>query len=97
MADRPAIFYFFPDRCIHPCPSEHSRIPLLTDLLCFISFQPGASIRVLVSIPECYRRRTYIFQPDASISVPVSIPESHWQQTSFFLFLSSQVHPSVSW
>src|SRR6266567_3091502 len=54
IADGPAFFYFFPARCIHPCPSEHSRIPLPMDLLFFISFQAGASIRVPVSIPECY-------------------------------------------
>src|SRR6266567_1798215 len=61
MADGPAFFYFFPDRCIHPCPSEHSRIPLPKDLHFFISFQPDASICVLVSIPKCHGRRTSIF------------------------------------
>src|SRR6266567_2281856 len=66
-------FYFFLARCIHPCPGEHSRMPSPTDLLFFISFQTGASIHVLVSIPESHRRRTCIF-----------------------LFLSSQVHPSMS-
>src|SRR6266567_2574622 len=74
MADGPAFFYFFPARCIHPCPSEHFRMPWPTDLHFFISFQAGASIRVPVSIPECYRR-----------------------QTCIFLFLSGQVHPSMSW
>src|SRR6266702_2743341 len=86
---RTCIFlFFFPDRCIHPCPSEHSRIPLPTDLFFFISFQAGASICVPVSIPECHCRRTciflFFFRTGASIHVPVSIPESHCQRTSFF-------------
>src|SRR6266567_4412457 len=70
---RTCVFYFFPARCIHPCPSEHSQISWPTDQHFFISFQIGASIHV-----------------------PVSIPKSHCRRTSFFLFLSRQVHPSVS-
>src|SRR6266699_2559406 len=100
MADGPAFFYFFPDRCIHPCPSEHSRIPLPTDLLFFISFQAGASIRVSVSIPECYRRQTCIFlffsgQMHPSISL-LSFPNPIADSPPFFLFLSRQVYLSVS-
>src|SRR6266567_2363780 len=73
ITDGPAFFYFFLARCIHPCPGEHFRMPWPTDLHFFISFRPGASILVPVSIHECYRRRTCIF-----------------------LFLSGQVHPSMS-
>src|SRR6266699_1685823 len=61
IADGPPFFYFFPGKCIHLCPGEHSRMLSPTDLHFFISFRPHASIHVLVSIPECHGRRTCIF------------------------------------
>src|SRR6266567_2249270 len=70
---RPAFVYFFPARCIHPCPGEHSQVLWPMDLHLFIAFQTGASIHVPVSIAECHGRRTCIF-----------------------LFLSGQVHSSMS-
>src|SRR6266700_342504 len=73
MADGPAFFYFFPDRCILPCAGEHSRMPWPTDLQLFIYFRTGAFICVQVSIPDC-----------------------HGQWTSNYLFISGQVHSSVS-
>src|SRR6266567_3657277 len=73
MANGAAFIYLFPPSCIHPCPSEHSRMPWLTDLYLFIYFQTGAFIHVQVSIPECHGRRTGIY-----------------------LFISGQVHSSMS-
>src|SRR6266567_4532809 len=73
IADGPPFVYFFPARCIHPCPGEHFRMPWPTDLHFFIFDRTGASIHV-----------------------PVSSPKSHCRRTSFFLFLSSQMHPSMS-
>src|SRR6266567_3880472 len=100
MADGPAFFYFFPDWCIHPCPSEHSRIPLPTDLL-FFTFFPDRCIHPCPSehsrIPLPTDLLFFIsFQSGASIHVPVSIPECYRRRTCIFLFLSGQVHPSMS-
>src|SRR6266567_3939613 len=50
MADGPAFIYLFPDRCIDPCPGEHSRMPWPMDRQFFISFRTGAFFRVQVSI-----------------------------------------------
>src|SRR6266567_4459263 len=73
MANGPAFIYLFPPSCIHPCPGEHSRMPLPTDQHLFIYFWTGAFICVQGSIPKC-----------------------HGQWTSIFLFLSRQVHSSMS-
>src|SRR6266567_1737343 len=73
MADGPAFFYFFLDRCILPCPGENSRMPWPTDLHLFIYFQTGTFIHVPVSIPECHSRRTCIY-----------------------IFISTQLYPSIS-
>src|SRR6266567_3080451 len=73
MANGLAIIYLFPDRCIHPCPGEHSRMPWPMDLHLYIYFHPAASTHVLVSIPEC-----------------------HCRPTSIYLFISGQVHSSMS-
>src|SRR6266567_3411999 len=126
MADGLAIIYLFPDRCIHPCPGEHSRMPWLMDLHLYIYFHPAASTHILVSIPECHGRPTCIyflfpdrcihpcpgehsrmpwpmhlhlyiyFHPAASTHAPVSIPKCHGRWTSNHLFISRQVHSSVS-
>src|SRR6266567_4655491 len=153
MADGLAFIYLFPPSCIHPCPGEHSRMPLPTDLYSFIYFWTGAFIRVQVSIPKCHGRRTGIylfisgqvhssmsrgafqnamadgpaffyffpdrcilpcpgehsqmpwlmdlhlyiyFHPAAPTHVPVSIPKCHGQLTCIYLFISRQVHSSVS-
>src|SRR6266567_3111805 len=61
MANGPAFIYLFLDRCIHPCPGEHSRMPWPMDLHLYIYFHPAASIHVPVSIPKCHGRPTCIF------------------------------------
>src|SRR6266567_3517866 len=98
MADAPAFIYLFPPSCIHPCPSEHSRMPWPTDLHLFIYFRTGAFIRVQVSIPECHGQLTCIylfcFRTGAFICVQVSIPKCHGRRTGIYLFISGQVHAS---
>src|SRR6266567_2974258 len=61
MADRPAFFYFFPDRCIHPIPDKHFRVPKPTDLHLFIFLHPVASIQALLSIPQCLSHHISIY------------------------------------
>src|SRR6266567_2505453 len=53
MADGPAFIYLFLDRCIHPCPGEHSQMPWPMDLYLFIFLQLVACIQALISIPQC--------------------------------------------
>src|SRR6266567_1335453 len=100
MGDVPAFIYLFPPSCIHTCPSEHSQMSWPTDLHLFISFQPGASTRVPVSIPDCNGRRTCIFlvlsgQVHSSMSRG-AFPNAMADGPAFFLFFSGQVHSSVS-
>src|SRR6266567_4095914 len=100
IADGPAFFYFFPARCIHLCPGEHSLIPSPTDLH-FFYFFPARCIHLCPSehsrMPSPMDLHFFIsFRTGASIHVPVSIPECYRQRTCIFLFLSSQMHPSMS-
>src|SRR6266581_2350359 len=61
MADGPAFFYFFLDRCMHPIPDKHFRVPKPTDLHLFIFLHPVASIQALLSIPPCLSHHIGIY------------------------------------
>src|SRR6266699_819871 len=82
MADGLAFIYLFPDRCIHPCPGEHSRMPWPMDLHLYIYFHPAASTHVPVSIPECHGQWTGIF---CFFSV-MSTAQLYPQKTRFMQF-----------
>src|SRR6266567_2578088 len=87
-----SIFYFFLDRCMHPCPGEHSRMPWPMDLH-FYFFFPD---RCMHPIPDKHFRvpkptdlHLFIFlQPVASIQALLSIPQclSHHISIYFLLF-----------
>src|SRR6266567_3678425 len=98
MADGPAFIYLFPDRCIHPCPGEHSRMPWLMDLHLYIYFHPAASTHIPVSIPKCHGRLTcyYLFisrQVYSSVSRG-AFPNAMAHGPAFiYLFPPSCIHP----
>jgi len=103
-ADRLAFFYFFLASAsqVHPSMCRLGFLNARDARPAFVYFFPARCIHPCPGehsrVPWPTDLHLFIaFQPGAFTHVQVSIPKCHGQWTCIYLFLSSQVHPSVSW